>query len=69
MAAHVFGGAVSARAGNERQATSIKTAQAHAGVATGAICLHRFIGHTPSRWPYYDTTPEPVAGAPLNSGP
>ena len=45
MAAHVFEGAGSAFAGDERQAISIKTAQAHASVTTGAMCLRRFIVH------------------------
>lgn len=45
MAAHVFEGAGSAFAGDERQAISIKTAQAHASVTTGAMCLRRSIVH------------------------
>lgn len=45
MAAHVFEGAGSAFTGDERQAISIKTAQAHASVTTGAMCLRRFIVH------------------------
>jgi len=69
MAAHVFGGAGSARAGKEWQAISIKTAQAPASVATGAMCLPRFIVHATLTTTYYDTTTEPVAGTPLNSGP
>jgi hypothetical protein len=68
MAAHVFGGAGSALAGDEWQAISIKTAQAHASVATGAMCLPRFIIHATLTTPYYDTTTEPVAGTLLNSG-
>ncbi len=48
MAAHVFGGVGSALANDEWQAISIKTAQAHASVATGAMCLRRFIVHAPS---------------------
>jgi len=48
MAAHVFGGVGSALANDEWQATSIKTAQAHTSVATGAMCLRRFIVHAPS---------------------
>jgi hypothetical protein len=69
MAAHVFEGAGSARAGNEWKAISIKTAQAPASVATGAMCLPRFIVHATLTTTYYDTTTEPVAGTPLNSGP
>ena len=45
MAAHVFEGAGSAFAGDERQAISIKTAQAHASFATGAMCLPHLIAH------------------------
>ena len=69
MAVHVFGGAGSALAGDERQAISIKTAQAQASVTTGAMCLPRFIVRATLTTTYYDTTTEPVAGTALNSGP
>jgi hypothetical protein len=33
------------------------------------MCLPRFIVHATLTTTYYDTTTEPVAGTPLNSGP